>query len=83
VRPTRPLHISQLFNLHTTVATAGSDHPNVRRFLQSGWPEVTFPSGLAILSKQQAYDDTDSAFSTQMAIEGAQGWDEGSDSWIP
>lgn len=61
----------------------GTDHPNVRNFIKNGWSGVVFSSGLSIISKLQAYDDTDSAFKTQASIEGASGWDTDSDSWIP
>ena len=41
-------------------------------------------SGLAIVSKLQAYDDTESAMATQAVLEGkTDGWDADSDSWIP
>jgi HopJ type III effector protein len=61
----------------------GTDHPNIRSFKKLGWAGVTFPSGLAIASKLQAYEDTDTAFATQSSIEGEAGWDADSDSWIP
>jgi len=63
---------------------SGTDHPNIRNFMKLGWGAVTFPTGLAIISKLQAYDDTDSAFATQSSIEGKNvGWDDDSESWIP
>ena len=61
----------------------GSDHQNIRNFIKYGWPGVTFNSGLAIISKLQAYDDTETALATQATIEGEVGWDPLSDSWIP
>lgn len=61
----------------------GTDRPNIRNFIKYGWPGVTFDRGLAIVSKLQAYDDTDTALKTQAVIEGETGWDEDSDSWIP
>jgi len=63
---------------------SGNDHPNIRNFMKLGWGSVTFPTGLAIISKLQAYDDTDSAFATQSSIEGKENsWDTDSESWIP
>jgi len=63
---------------------SGTDHPNIRNFMKLGWGAVTFPTGLAIISKLQAYDDTDSAFATQSSIEGKENsWDNDSESWIP
>jgi hypothetical protein len=44
---------------------------------------VTFVTGLAIISKLQAFDDTDSAYATQISLEGEGEWDAGSDSWMP
>lgn len=61
----------------------GVDHPNIRNFLKYGWKGVVFHNGLSILAKQQGYDDTDSAFSTQSFIEGESNWSQDSDSWIP
>lgn len=62
----------------------GTDHPIIRSFMKVGWQGVTFSTGLAIVSKLQAYDDTDSAFATQASIQGkGTGWDKDSDSWIP
>jgi hypothetical protein len=51
--------------------------------MKTGWSGISFGNGLAIASKLQAYDDTDSAFATQASIEGEAGWDADSDSWIP
>jgi hypothetical protein len=62
---------------------SGTDHQNIRNFVKYGWKGVTFSTGLAIASKLQAYDDTDSALATQATIEGETGWDINSDSWIP
>lgn len=59
------------------------NNANIREFIQSGWPGVNFASGLAIVSKLQAYDDTESALATQATIEGGAAWDINSDSWIP
>lgn len=59
------------------------DRPNVKNFIDYGWNGISFSSGLAIVSKQQAYDDTESALSTQAIIEGETLWDIDSDSWIP
>lgn len=61
----------------------GDDHPNIRSFMRNGWSGVEFNNGLAIVSKLQAFSDTDSAMSTQAAIEGSQGWDADSEIWIP
>ncbi len=61
----------------------GTDHPNIRNFIKYGWNGIKFPSGLAIVSKLQAYDDTDTALSTQNLLEGSENWDINSDSWIP
>lgn len=62
----------------------GTDHPNIRNFIKLGWSGVTFETGLAIVSKLQAYDDTDSAMATQAVLEGkGNAWDQDSDSWIP
>jgi len=40
---------------------SGNDHKNIRNFKKLGWGGVTFPTGLAIVSKLQSYDDTESA----------------------
>lgn len=61
----------------------GTDHQNVRNFKKYGFAKVIFNNGLAIVSKLQAYDDTDSALATQSTIEGGAEWDLDSDSWIP
>lgn len=61
----------------------GTDHANVRAFIKNGWSGVEFNSGLAIVSKLQAFDDTESAMSTQASIEGSSGWDSDSEIWIP
>jgi hypothetical protein len=61
----------------------GTDHPNIRAFQKSGWAGVQFVTGLAIISKLQAFDDTDSAFATQISIEGGDEWNADSDSWMP
>lgn len=61
----------------------GSDHPNIRNFIKYGWPGVSFSNGLAIMSKLQAYDDTESAMRTQSVISSDASWDASSDSWIP
>jgi hypothetical protein len=61
----------------------GTDHMNIRNFIKSGWSGIEFDNGLAIVSKLQAFDDTDSAMSTQASIEGSQGWDADSEIWIP
>ena len=74
----------QLFGeVFRNLTPTGSDHPNLRNFVKLGWAGVEFPAGLAIISKLQAYDDTDSALATQSTIEGDEGWDPNSDSWIP
>eukprot|EP01038_Epipyxis_sp_PR26KG_P004930 gene4930-6898_t len=66
------------------LAPNGDDHKNIRNFIKFGWRGVSFGSGLAIVSKLQAYDDTESAMKTQAVIEGkGTGWDADSDSWIP
>ena len=57
-------------------------HTNIANFMSGGWGAVTFPTGLAIISKLQAYDDTDSAMATQEVVEGDGAWGDG-DSWIP
>ena len=45
---------------------------------------VSFNTGLAIASKLQSYDDTDSAMATQSVLVGkGNEWDQDSDSWIP
>ena len=59
------------------------DRPNMRNFLKYGWRGIAFPSGLAIVSKLQSYDDTESALATQAIVEGENSWDVNSDSWIP
>eukprot|EP01041_Mallomonas_annulata_P005021 gene5021-10046_t len=61
----------------------GSDHANIRNFKKNGWSRVSFANGLAIVSKLQAYDDTDSAMKTQSVISADSSWDTDSDSWIP
>ena len=63
---------------------SGSDHQNIRNFMKKGWAGITFGTGLAIVSKLMAYDDTDSAFATQSSIAGKENsWDKDSESWIP
>lgn len=69
--------------VYRNLTPSGTDHENIRNFVKNGWPGVTFESGLAIISKLQAYDDTDAALATQATIEGQSGWDINSDSWIP
>eukprot|EP01031_Cornospumella_fuschlensis_P036180 gene36180-43882_t len=70
--------------VYRNLSPTGTDHTNLRNFAKLGWAKVVFKSGLAIVSKLQAYEDTDSALATQNTIEGAQtGWDVNSDSWIP
>ena len=61
----------------------GNDHQNIRNFMKTGWSGIEFNNGLAIVSKLQAFNDTDAAMSTQAAIEGSQGWDADSEIWIP
>ena len=61
----------------------GVDHPNIRAFQKLGWSGVQFLTGLAIISKLQAFDDTDSAYATQISLEGEGEWDVNSDSWMP
>ena len=61
----------------------GDDHENVRNFKKTGWKGIEFNSGLAIVSKLQAFDDTESAYATQPSIEGSSGWDNDSEIWIP
>ena len=76
----------RLFGEHYTAVQAtpqGNDHANIRSFIKNGFPGVEFPTGLAIISKLQAFDDTDTAFATQASIAGDQGWDPNSDSWMP
>lgn len=48
-----------------TLAPGGTDHQNIRNFMKYGWDGVKFTTGLAIVSKLQAYDDTESAMATQ------------------
>lgn len=69
--------------VYRNLSANGDDHQNVRSFIKCGWSGVTFSSGLAIISKLQAYDDTESALATQATIEGSAEWDVNSDSWIP
>jgi len=74
----------QLFGeVYRNLSPAGNDHKNLRNFLKLGFAGITFSTGLAIVSKLQAYDDTDSAMATQATIAGDEGWDPNSDSWIP
>lgn len=61
----------------------GTDHQNIRNFLKYGWSKVVFSNGLAIVSRLQAYDDTDAAMKTQSVISESSSWDTESDSWIP
>jgi hypothetical protein len=56
---------------------------NIRNFKKYGWSRIEFSNGLAIVSKLQAFNDTESAYATQPAIEGSQGWDADSEIWIP
>ena len=69
--------------IYRNMTPEGTDHPNIRNFKKYGWARVTFDTGLAIVSKLQAYDDTDSAMKTQSVISGGEMWDPNSDSWIP
>ena len=70
--------------LSENLSPTGTDHPNIRAFKKTGWDGVVFPTGLAILSKAQAFDDTDDGLSTQGVIVGKENsWDVNSDSWIP
>ena len=70
--------------LSENLSPTGTDHPNIRAFKKTGWAGVVFPTGLAILSKAQAFDDTDDGLSTQGVIVGKENsWDVNSDSWIP
>ena len=77
----------RLFGEHYDAVKAnpsGSDHQNIRNFMKNGWAGITFGTGLAIASKLQSYDDTDSAFATQSSIAGKENsWDNDSESWIP
>lgn len=69
--------------VYRQLSPQGSDHANLRNFAKYGWSKVTFGSGLAIVSKLQSHDDTDSALAGQQTIVGETGWDANSDSWIP
>jgi hypothetical protein len=69
--------------VYKALSPTGTDHANLRNFIKYGWSRVIFDSGLPIVSKLQAYDDTDTALSTQSTIEGSATWDMDSDSWIP
>jgi hypothetical protein len=69
--------------VYRNLSPNGNDHLNIRNFKKYGWNRVIFKAGLAIVSKLQAYDDTESALATQATIEGESGWDANSDSWIP
>jgi len=69
--------------IYRNLSPEGTDHLNIRNFKKYGWAKVTFGSGLAIVSKLQAYDDTESALKTQSIIEAGDMWDADSDSWIP
>ena len=61
----------------------GTDHQNIRNFKKFGWSKVAFDTGLSIISKLQAYEDTDSAMATQSVNVGESEWDTDSDSWMP
>jgi len=69
--------------VYRNLSPNGSDHQNIRSFVKNGWPGVVFSSGLAIVSKLQAYDNTDDALATQSTIAGSNSWGFDSDSWIP
>jgi hypothetical protein len=69
--------------VYRNLSPDGTDHMNIRNFAKLGWGGIQFNTGLAIASKLQAFDDTDSAMETQSVIEGGDGWDPDSDSWIP
>lgn len=69
--------------VYRNLSPTGQDHANICNFIKNGWPGVTFEAGLAIVSKLQAFDDTESALATQSTIEGGSTWDINSDSWIP
>ena len=69
--------------VYRDLASDGKDHPNLRIFAKNGWSKVSFETGLAIISKLQAYDDTESAMATQAIVEGTAEWDLDSDNWIP
>mmetsp|Transcript_22985 Transcript_22985/g.38474 ORF Transcript_22985/g.38474 Transcript_22985/m.38474 type:complete len:216 (+) Transcript_22985:67-714(+) len=75
--------LSLFGEVYRDLSPDGQDHQNVRNFAKFGWAKVVFGSGLAIISKLQAYDDTDTALATQATIEGGDNWDLNSDSWIP
>mmetsp|Transcript_30269 Transcript_30269/g.41641 ORF Transcript_30269/g.41641 Transcript_30269/m.41641 type:complete len:221 (+) Transcript_30269:3-665(+) len=75
--------LSLFGEIYRDMSPSGSDHPNLRNFAKYGWAKVSFNTGLAIISKLQAYDDTDSALATQALLEGKNEWDPDADSWIP
>eukprot|EP01036_Dinobryon_divergens_P028116 gene28116-37011_t len=78
-----PQTLSLFGEVYRNLTPNGSDHFNIRNFQKFGWAGVTFSTGLAIISKLQAYDDTDTALATQALLEGKAEWDTDSDSWIP
>lgn len=55
---------------------------NVVAFSKGGWGSVMFPTGLAIVSKLQEYDDTDTAMADQEVVVGEGEWG-GGDCWVP
>lgn len=71
--------------VYRNLSADGNDHQNIRNFMKNGWPGVVFSTGLAIVSKLQAYDNTDDALATQSTMEGSDNvsWGFDSDSWIP
>ena len=75
--------LSMFGEVYRNLDPKGSDHVNIRNFMKYGWSKVAFANGLAIVSKLQAYDDTESAMKTQSVISEGSGWDTDSDSWMP
>ena len=69
--------------VYRDLSPSGSDHQNIREFIKSGIDGLKFPTGYCIVSKSQAYEDTDSAMETQSVNMGDNEWDADSDSWIP
>lgn len=64
-------------------ALSEGDAANLAELKKTGWDNVKFETGLAICSKLQAGDDTETVFDTQAKLSGEASWEFESDSWIP
>ena len=66
------------------VTPDGTDHQNIRQFMQVGWSAVEFSWGLPLSPKLVAYEaGVDEALARSQLISGASEWDTDSEIWIP